>query len=260
MEYRQGAQAQRFELKYVIGPQCARAIRHFVSSYLEPDPYARADPRFCYPVYSVYLDTATLALCQQTRRGVKNRFKLRLRFYDGDPASPVFLEVKRRETDVIRKERAAITREGARLLLRGGYPGPFHLLQDSACPEAPAALECFRRLRDEIGAGAIACVEYLREAYVPPEGNGLRITLDRAVRGSLFERVGQLQPPQAGVETSVGGVILEIKFTDRFPCWLSEMVQAFNLQRSSMSKYLHCVKALGLRRGPWLERQRGLVA
>jgi hypothetical protein len=191
---------------------------------------------------------------------VKNRFKLRLRYYDGDPASPIFLEVKRREADVIRKERAPITREGARLLLRGGYPGSLHLFQDSARVEAPAALECFRRLRDEIGAGAIACVEYLREAYVLPEGNGLRVTLDRGVRGSLFNRIGQLQPPRAGVETNVRGVILEIKFTDRFPCWLSEMVQAFDLQRSSMSKYLHCVNALGLRRGPWLGTKRGLVA
>lgn len=41
-----------------------------------------------------------------------NRFKLRIRFYDDIPASPAFLETERRLTDVIRKERAALRREG----------------------------------------------------------------------------------------------------------------------------------------------------
>jgi hypothetical protein len=260
MEYRHGPQTQRFELKYLVGPERARAIRDFVSGYLEPDAHARASAQHCYPVYSVYLDTATLALCRQSREGVKNRFKLRMRFYDGDPASPVFLEVKRREADVICKERAAITREGARLLLQDGHPGPLHLFQESAHSEAPAALESFRRLRDRTGAGAAACVAYLREAYVSPESNRLRITFDRDVCGSPFNRIRPFQPPQTGVETNVRGIILEIKFTDRFPGWVSEMVQAFNLQRCSICKYDHCVSALGLRRAPWLETKRGLPA
>ena len=46
------------------------------------------------------------------------------------------------------------------------------------------------------------------------------------------------------VRPSVGGVILEIKFTDRFPVWLREMVRVFNLERRSMAKYVVCARQL----------------
>ncbi len=259
MADRHGLQARRVELKYIISRGCARAIRDYVKCYLEPDPYARKSPHACYPVQSLYLDTPTLVLYRQTRQGLKNRFKLRIRFYDADLAHPVFLEVKRREADMIRKERAAITREGARLLLRGGCPGRRHLFANGDYFEASSALASFCRLRDEIGASAAAYAAYLREAYVSPTDNRLRITFDRHLRGSPFDPRDPLRLPQAGTEASVGGVILEIKFTDCFPAWLSEMVQAFNLWRRSVPKYVHCVTALGLQPGRCPGAQAELV-
>jgi hypothetical protein len=259
MEYRHHLQVRRIELKYVISQGRARAIRDFLKGYLEPDPYARAHPHFCYPVQSLYLDTPTLALCRQTRQGVKNRFKLRIRFYDTDPTHPVFLEVKRREADVIRKERAAVTREGASLLLCGGSPGRRHLFSNGDRFAASSALGSFCRLRDEIGASAAAYAAYLREAYVSPQDDRLRITFDRHLRGSPFDPRNPLQPPRATREAGVGGVILEIKFTDCFPGWLSRMAQAFNLRRQSVPKYVHCVKALGLHPGRWLRAKPELV-
>ena len=39
------------------------------------------------------------------------------------------------------------------------------------------------------------------------------------------------------------GCVLEIKFTDRFPSWTQELVQTFNLRRTSMPKYVECVDA-----------------
>ena len=259
MAFRHRLQARRFEWKYVVSERCARAIRDFLKGYLEPDQYAQGDSSPSYLVYSLYLDTPTLALFRQTRGGLKNRFKLRIRFYDGDPTHPVFLEVKRREADVIYKERAAVTREDARLLLDGGWPGtpdPFRAGHDS---KDASALECFRHLRDEIGARATAFVGYLREAYVSPTDDRLRITFDRGVRGTEFGRHHRFEPPRERTETNVGGVILEIKFTDCFPGWLTELVQAFDLQRRSVPKYVHCVKALGLRPEGWLGAMRERV-
>ncbi len=40
-------------------------------------------------------------------------------------------------------------------------------------------------------------------------------------------------------------VILEVKFTERYPTWLSQMVEHFGLMRSSSSKYSGGVLALG---------------
>jgi hypothetical protein len=48
--------------------------------------------------------------------------------------------------------------------------------------------------------------------------------------------------PPVGLRPDIKGVILEIKFTDRFPCWTRDMVQMFGLSRQSMPKYCECVE------------------
>ena len=47
----------------------------------------------------------------------------------------------------------------------------------------------------------------------------------------------------------VDGVVLELKFTERSPSWLTETVRALGLRRRSFSKYAHCVAALAPRHG-----------
>jgi hypothetical protein len=42
----------------------------------------------------------------------------------------------------------------------------------------------------------------------------------------------------------VDGVVLELKFTDRFPNWMHDCVQIFNLRRTTMPKYVECVSIL----------------
>jgi hypothetical protein len=48
------------------------------------------------------------------------------------------------------------------------------------------------------------------------------------------------------METPVEGVILEIKFTDRFPSWASDIAEMFQLRQSSVPKYVMSLdRALG---------------
>src|SRR2546423_2235929 len=89
-------QLQRFELKYVINEQTARAVRDFLAAYLDVDEFGATQPNFSYPVHSLYLDSEALNLYWHTINGNKNRYKLRLRFYDNNPTSPVYFEIKRR--------------------------------------------------------------------------------------------------------------------------------------------------------------------
>ena len=43
---------------------------------------------------------------------------------------------------------------------------------------------------------------------------------------------------------SVRGTVLEMKFTDRFPDWMHSLASTFNLRRTSMPKYVHCINAV----------------
>ena len=246
MSHGHRAQTNRFELKYLIDEERATAVREFVSGYLEHDEYALSNSTYSYPVYSLYMDTPTLVLYRQTTQGLKNRFKLRIRFYDDDPTSAVFLEIKRRLSGIICKERAALRRDGIDMLLNGGRPDVTHLVQCSGNRNAEMALGRFCTLCEELGAVGVTYVGYMREAYVQPNSDNLRVTLDRQLRGQEFDVRAGLTTPTWSVSPNVKGVILELKFVDRFPSWMQDLVWTLDLDRCSMAKYVHCVEALDL--------------
>jgi SPX domain protein involved in polyphosphate accumulation len=246
-------QASRFEMKYIVSESTARFMKDYILTYLEPDEHSRPEQRHGYPVRSLYLDTRNLSLYRQTVRGIKNRFKLRIRFYDDNPGHPVFMEIKRRETEVIRKQRAAVTRDAARRFLRGFDLSDDDLMYDNA--DERKLVKSFHAMRDfcnltkEILADASLYVCYYREAFVSKANNTLRVTFDRDVRGCPYRLDDTLFAPAKGVATAIQGVILEIKFTNQYPGWINEMVRQFQIQRRSVPKYIECVDAALYRRG-----------
>src|SRR5438105_12699452 len=125
-------QAQRFELKYLIGDELAPRIRSFVQSYLELDEFASGAPEYSYNVYSIYLDSDDLRTYHWTLNGNEDRFKLRVRYYDSNSDSPVFFETKRRLNDCILKERCGVRRSAADLVLAGYLPDESALVSKAA--------------------------------------------------------------------------------------------------------------------------------
>src|SRR3989442_9345386 len=89
-------QQQRFELKYLIEDELSQPMRDFLGCHLELDDYSVGRPNNSYEVHSIYLDSADLHTHHCTVNGDKNRFKLRVRYYDDRPDSPVFCEIKQR--------------------------------------------------------------------------------------------------------------------------------------------------------------------
>jgi len=232
------SQDNRFEYKYIITEPTARSVRDFVACYLERDKYADPSRRNSYAVHSLYLDSRGLALCRATLQGHKNRFKLRLRFYDEVREHPVFFEVKRRLNDVILKQRAAVRREAILPLLAGHAPSPQDLMDPLGGDFG--ALEHFCRLRGVVEADGLAFVSYLREAYATPDER-IRVTFDRVIRGAEYHHRFELPPDPQWHYPPIAGVVLELKFTDRFPRWMREMVQSLDLWRGNMAKYVTSV-------------------
>lgn len=236
-------QQQRFELKYLIPERVALLARDFVASYLEIDEYGALRPNLSYPVHSLYLDSDDLSTYHQTVNGTKNRFKLRLRYYDDRPDTPVFFEIKRRVNDCILKQRGGVRRDAVPSLLAGHLPEPSHLLSDE--PKHMVALQRFSLLMNQINARPKAHVAYVREAWISEENNAVRVTMDRQMTCE----------PRFVPEVSTGSenpvmpfgqqVILELKFTDRFPDWFGEMIRVFSLMQFAAAKYAEGVTLLG---------------
>ena len=235
-------QAQRFELKYLIDETITPSLRDFVRSYLELDEYGLGHEDLSYPVHSLYLDSDDLHTYQSSINGSKNRFKLRLRYYDAGQ-SPVFFEIKARVDDCILKQRCGVRREAVPLLLAGQLPEPDHILSREA--RHLGTLQRFCEMLHQLNARPKAHNNYYREAWVSPHDNSVRLTFDRKIRIEPFFRdeapVEMADPIQVFPDVTV----LELKFTDRFPNWFEELVRIFNLMRFSSAKYSEGVVLLG---------------
>lgn len=67
--------------------------------------------------------------------------------------------------------------------------------------------------------------------------------------GSHYQEGTDLALPTQGVRPKVDNgdkVVLELKFTDRFPKWMHELTQLFSLQRVSIPECILCIDATGL--------------
>jgi SPX domain protein involved in polyphosphate accumulation len=242
---------QRLELKYLISERKALAVRSFVRGYLELDEYGAKHPSCSYEIHSLYLDSDELKTYWDTINGNKNRYKLRLRYYNDDPASPVFFEIKRRMNDAILKQRGGVRREAVNGLLAGHLPEPEHLL--SMQPKQYVALQRFCQIMLSIRAVPKAHVCYRREAWISTQDNSVRVTMDREVRvapeytSALRVGMGPHVMPFRKVanDSATEDVILELKFTGRFPNWFRDLVESLCLQRDSAAKYAQGVELIG---------------
>ena len=229
----------RYEMKYVISESKAAAIARFIEPYLKLDRYCKLQPSGVYPIVSLYLDSDNLRLCMESLRGHLKRFKLRVRSYSDEPDCPQFFEIKRRANTVIIKNRARVMHQDVAALLLGQYVPPLQNYKTEV-----DVLKQFQLYMKSISAKPKVLIRYMRRAYESDMENRVRVTFDRQlaykVSGDpevLFSGQGWQHNP-----ITLRGVILEIKFTGRYPIWLGRMAQYFDLHQQSVAKYATSMK------------------
>ena len=244
-------QRQRFERKYFVNENQALAIREHVRCHLVPDQFSEGKADYSYPVHSIYLDSDNLLTYWATVQCEKKRFKLRVRFYDDHPDSPVFFELKRRENECILKQRGMVHRRAAAMLLAGHVPGPEHMI--SSKPNQLVAVQRFCHLTHKLHARPMMHIAYMREAWVSKLNNSVRVTVDRLVRGEPRHKPVFLTRMEDPVYPFGKLHVLELKFTDRFPDWFNGLVQHFDLLQTGGPKYCGSIMELGEQQVVWME-------
>jgi hypothetical protein len=238
-------QQQRFELKYLINEEVALLVRDFVRSYLEFDEYSVGKPNYSYPVHSLYIDSDDLKTYWATINGDKNRFKLRLRYYSTHAEAPVFFEIKRRMNNCIMKQRGGVRQDLVPRLLSGYLPALDHLV--SRNPKQLVALQRFCQLAGDLRARPVVHIAYLREAYVSDDDT-VRVTIDRDVKAEPNLQFAVKTHMDNPVRSFANQVILELKFTNRFPEWFRELVRVFGVMQCGAAKYVESISGIGHRR------------
>ena len=231
----------RYEIKYLISELKAAAIEQFVRPYMRLDRYCKLQPSGSYPLVSLYLDSEDLRLCRESVEGHKNRFKLRIRSYSDERDYPRFFEIKRRVNTIIIKDRARVIPSSVAPLISGRFPLPQGSVRERQ------TLEQFLFYMTSINAKPVVRTRYQRQAFEDIVNNMVRVTFDRDVSYNVTSE------PEVGLDgqgwqrmllNSV--VILEIKFTGRYPVWLGQMVKYFGLRQQSVSKYVYSIKRASL--------------
>jgi hypothetical protein len=233
---------ERYEYKYFVPEDRTEEIRRFIRPYVQLDRHAAQAADRRYAIHNLYLDTPTLDLYQACLNGAVDRFKLRIRWYDAEAEGPFFTEVKRRIRQVIVKDRARITRDEFRAVLRGD---PLRL------PDGPARDNLTAFLDRKTLHGTIPTVysRYTREPYESRFGDYARLTFDREMCFQPAAGDGLPADPRAWTYVdaawATGGVrcaaVLELKFTRDIPRWMSDTVAEFDLEPVGYSKYVSSI-------------------
>jgi len=156
--------SQRFEYKYLISEVQAAQVRAFASCYLVPDSHIVPALGNEYPVYSLYLDSHGLHLYHSSVAGHKDRFKLRVRFYDERPDTPAFLEVKARKGEVVVKQRAEVRKSAVGRVLSTYCGSPDDLLKPASADRgaSSASASYARNSMRARGCSSVTCANRTR--------------------------------------------------------------------------------------------------
>ena len=225
--------ASRYECKYIVDPALLPPMRRYLEPFTRPDSYAALCTGNRYMICSLYLDSPDLGLYYQTVRGEKDRFKLRVRTYADDASAPVFLEVKRKLNSIVHKRRAGMSRDRARRIL--AYDA---LAAEGLAEDVRRDAEYFRHHLLLTQARPVARVRYWREAYQAQGNEPVRITFDTGVQHAptFDDEFGHTRG--RWISTPIDGAIVEVKFTERFPTWVQDLVRTFGLGQQTVPKYV----------------------
>jgi hypothetical protein len=209
------------ELKFIVSRNLAAEIREWARKELEPDPYAVAGDG--YQTTSLYFDTDEF----DTFFGRLSyaRAKYRIRRYNN--SSIVFLERKLKTGSRVAKRRSQIHAEDLGRFARG-----------TAWEE-----QWFWRRLQHRRLQPVCQIAYKRTARVGEALAGpLRLTIDDEVTGTTVGRIefsdrvdAELLPDQS---------IVELKYRLHVPVVFKRLIQEFQLQSMSFSKYRLAVKAM----------------
>ena len=217
------------ELKFLVEPDVAQALREWARAHLAADPNGGGDAGDEYRTTSLYFDTPQFDTFH--RRGSYGRAKFRIRRY-GD-APDVFLERKLKRNGFLCKRRTLVALASiAETAHRKGVP------YDGESTWFERRLEA-RRL------APVCEISYLRVARAAQtDGGPVRVTIDTGITAlAATERRFAMT---RGIPVLTTPAIVEMKFHEAPPALLRRAIQDFRLDPAAVSKYRLSIEALGL--------------
>lgn len=216
----------RFEKKFFVSFAGYSALKARLSSALELDTHASQDGM--YKIRSLYFDNYKAGALIEKISGVNFREKYRIRFYDMDD-SFIRFEIKQKNGEMIRKLTAPLDREQVERIINGDISFLFN-------SEHVPLKRFYAKCRTELLKPAVI-VDYDREAYI---FNDVRITFDHNVHTCNYNH-NLFDPDVPSMPVlPPDRVILEVKYNERLPDFIKNLLRPISSSISAISKYEMC--------------------
>jgi len=245
---RYNVKKMKYEYKYLVPKNRLSELRRYINPFLIMDGYIdRGGPCDClggpfgYTVRSIYFDTPGYQFFHEKIEGIKKRKKVRIRGYNEyNHDNTVFLEIKRKNEKRIFKNRSAIKfSDLGNLLLTGNVEKYILTNKKFEAPIEDAQQFLFNIQKNRLLP--VVLVIYEREAFFGKLDNSVRITFDNNLRSTIYPDIHKLYKEERIKYSIPHHFVLEVKFFDGFPSWMSKIVGSMNLKLKSFSKYTTCI-------------------
>lgn len=234
----------RYEFKYILSAGQFELIERELQHFLQYDPFVQEQPNHSYQVRSLYFDDSVNSAFYDKVDGLHSRYKFRLRTYSltETEKAPLFLEIKGRHNNLVYKHRTPVNYgdfSWSGLAKTDLIEAIFLEAQDSSVLQQFKFDLIRKRLQ------AIALIDYERHPYISKYDSSFRLTFDVNLRVTQTDCIF---PTAKAVCKKIlpGYIILEAKFRHHMPAWFHAVIQAYELQRVSVSKICAGMKSLGL--------------
>ena len=231
----------RREYKYLVPLQLLPALRAGIRGLCDRDRFSGPDGT--YLIRSLYLDTPAMHLYHANEREAPVRFKARIRSYPGADKALVFVEIKNRDGDVVRKARAPLRPDQWQDVVRRGYKNTGLSGKD---------LGEFLSKVGRYDLRPVVLVQYRREAWASRFDDYARVSIDTEIVCQAAHRLDlsahkEWRPVDHPLQTitTESPCVVELKFAERVPAWMVQVVRHLDLLRASFSKYCYSMFALG---------------
>ena len=218
----------RHEFKYLSPEYILAYLEKRVGAVMQRDSHT--GPAGCYAIRSIYFDDMYNTCYRENEDGTDPREKFRIRIYNCS-TERISLELKQKERSKCHKLSVPLSLETCREIMAGKIPR----LQDSD----PYLLKKLVMQMQMRALRPVVIVAYERVPFIWNAGN-VRVTFDRNIRSSadiedFFSRELAFRPI---LETDTN--MVEVKFDEFLPDFISEVLQTGRLQQTSFSKYYLC--------------------
>lgn len=220
---------KRYELKYMLTLEQKEKVIAAMEPYMELDRYGRMSIR------NIYYDTDTYLLVRRSIEKPAYKEKLRIRSYGrAESDSTVFVELKKKYDHVVYKRRISLPEaEAMEWVARGEHCRSHTQISD----EVDYFLDCYKTLYPAV------FLSYEREAYCSKDGSDFRVTFD----DNILCRQEELSLKSEAYGTAIlpeGNVLMEIKCSGGIPLWMTHVLSAEHIYKTSFSKYGTAYKTL----------------